>query len=231
MRLSQIVVQISIAYIGSHRHPYLKETSMITLHTADTPNGHKIAIALHELDMPYTLKPVDLGKGEQHRPEFLALSPNNKIPVIVDDDTGQVVFESCAILLHLADNAGRLLSQVPAKRSETLQWLFLQTGSVGPMLGQLWWFRHGTPTRNPQALERYTREAHRLYGVIDRRLAQHPYLVGAAYSIADIAMFAWLRAHEELGVEIAAYPHVRAWLDTIDARPAVRRGLDLLHTA
>ncbi|MDR2335743.1 MAG: glutathione S-transferase N-terminal domain-containing protein [Burkholderiaceae bacterium] len=206
---------------------------MIVFHTANTPNGHKVAIALQELGMPHEVVPVDLGKGEQHLPEFIALSPNNKIPVIVDrrdDGSGEeVVFESCAILIHLADKAGRLLSGDPVRRSETLQWLFLQTSSIGPMLGQLWWFRHGTSTRNEQALERYTREARRLYGVIERRLAAHPYIAGDAYSIADIAMFPWLRTTEELGLDVAEWPHVQAWLSKVGERPAVQRGLALLQ--
>ncbi|GAB2455064.1 glutathione S-transferase N-terminal domain-containing protein [Comamonas humi] len=205
---------------------------MIVFHTANTPNGHKVAIALQELGMPHEVVPVDLGRGEQHHPDFVALSPNHKIPVIVDrrdDGSTQVVFESCAILIHLADQAGRLLSRDPARRSETLQWLFLQTSSIGPMLGQLWWFRHGTSTRNEQALERYTNEAKRLYGVVEQRLATSPYIAGDAYSIADIAMFPWLRTGEELGLDIADWPHVQAWLHKIGERPAVQRGLALLQ--
>lgn len=214
---------------------------MIVFHTADTPNGHKVAIALQELGMPHEVVQVDLARGEQHRPEFVALSPNNKIPVIVDRREGsgapagserggdQVVFESCAILIHLADKAGRLLSRDAARRSETLQWLFFQTSSIGPMLGQLWWFRHGTRTRNAQALERYTQEAQRLYGVVDRRLAARPYIAGDAYSIADIALFPWLLTWEELGLDIKAWPHVDAWLRKVGERPAVRRGMALLH--
>ncbi|MBC8118714.1 MAG: glutathione S-transferase N-terminal domain-containing protein [Burkholderiaceae bacterium] len=198
---------------------------MITLYTAATPNGQKAAIMLHEADLPHTVRAIDLGKGEQHVPEFVALSPNHKIPVIVDSDTGQVIFESGAILIYLADKSGLFLAADPAKRSVALQWLFMQVGHVGPMLGQLWWFRHGTKEPNAQALERYTRETIRLYGVIERRLGEARFIAGEEYSIADIAMFPWLRTHEELGIEIDTYPHLKAWLEQIGSRPAVVQGL------
>ncbi|MCW3481558.1 glutathione S-transferase N-terminal domain-containing protein [Neisseriaceae bacterium JH1-16] len=196
---------------------------MLTLYTAHTPNGHKAAIALHELALPHTVRSVDLAAGEQHRAAFLALNPNNKIPVLVDDD--QTIFESGAILIHLADKTGRLLPAEPAARSVALQWLFLQVGSIGPMLGQLWWFRHGSPTPNPAALERYQRETLRLYGVIERRLETAAYLAGDDYSIADIASYPWLATHEELGIPIADYPRLRDWLALIGQRPAVQRGM------
>jgi GSH-dependent disulfide-bond oxidoreductase len=201
---------------------------MITLYTDDTPNGHKIAIALEELALDYRVRPVDLGAGEQHSPAFLAISPNNKIPVIVDEDEELSIFESGAILVHLADKAGRLLPSNGAQRSVVLQWLFMQVGSVGPMLGQLWWFRHGTSEANPQALERYEREARRIYGVLERRLGASPFVGGPAYSIADIAMFPWLRSHGELGLALDDYASVRRWLDEIESRPAVQRGLNLV---
>jgi GST-like protein len=215
-----------------HAHPILPfaqrqstAEEMITLYTADTPNGHKAAIALEELEIPYAVRLVALSAGEQHRPEFLGISPNNKIPVIVDEDEQRAIFESGAILIHLADKRRFLLPPHGAGRSTVLQWLFMQVGSIGPMLGQLWWFRHGTGEPNPPALERYAREAQRLFRVVDRRLAQSPYIGGPEYSIADIAMFPWLRTSEELGIEIGAYPHVQAWLEALAARPAVQAGL------
>jgi GST-like protein len=200
---------------------------MITLYTAGTPNGRKISIALQELELAADIRPIDLGKGEQNTPAFGKLNPNNKIPLIVDQDNGQVVFESGAILIYLAEKTGRLLSTEPAKRMPTLQWLFMQVGSVGPMLGQLWWFKHGTREHNRQALDRYGREVERIYGVFDRRLADVSYVAGDDYSIADIANFTWLRTHDELGIDIEAYPHVKAWLDRIGRRPAVQRGLHI----
>ncbi|RXZ42213.1 glutathione S-transferase family protein [Crenobacter cavernae] len=204
---------------------------MITLYTADTPNGHKVAIFLEEAGVPHRIVTVDLAAGEQHRPEFLAISPNNKIPAVVDDETGQSVFESGAILIELADKVGRFIPQDAAGRSVVLQWLFMQVGSVGPMLGQLWWFRHASGTPNPQALERYTKEVLRIYGVVERQLAAVPYIGGEDYTIADIAMFPWLRSHDKLGITIDDFPHLKAWLARVAARPGVQRGLRALHEA
>jgi GST-like protein len=195
---------------------------MLTLYTADTPNGRKITIALQELELPYELNLVDLNAGEQHQQAFTAMSPNHKIPLLVDD--GRPVFESGAILIHLADKAGRLLPREGAARSEVLQWLFMQVGSVGPMLGQLWWFRHAGKD-NEQAMQRYGREVRRLYGVYEQRLAAQAWLAGGAYSIADIATWPWLASHHELGLDMADYPHVARWLERIGARDAVKRGL------
>lgn len=196
---------------------------MLTLYTADTPNGHKATIALQELELPHTVHLVDLDAGEQHGAAFAAMSPNHKIPLLVDG--GHALFESGAILIHLADKAGRLLPAEGAARSEVLQWLFMQVGSVGPMLGQLWWFRHAGKD-NEQALQRYGREVRRLYGVYEQRLAAHAWLAGGAYSIADIATWPWLASHHELGIEMADYPHVADWLARIGARDAVRRGIE-----
>jgi GSH-dependent disulfide-bond oxidoreductase len=195
---------------------------MLTLYTADTPNGHKATIALQELELAHELKLVDLNAGEQHSDAFAAMSPNHKIPLLVDD--GRAIFESGAILVHLADTAGRLLPAGGAARSEVLQWLFMQVGSVGPMLGQLWWFRHAGKD-NEQALQRYGREVRRLYGVYDQRLAARDWLAADMYSIADIATWPWLASHHELGIDMAAYPHVAGWLARIGARDAVRRGV------
>lgn len=198
---------------------------MYTVYLADTPNGQKISIALEELGLRYQRIHMNLSAGAQFAPDFLTISPNNKIPVLTDHARKLSVFESGAILLHLAEQHGQLLAHDPAQRLEALQWLFLQVGSIGPMLGQLWWFRHASPAPNPQALSRYTREAERLFGVFERRLAQQPWLGGAQYGIADIASFPWMRTHGELGLDAAAWPHVQAWLQRIEERPAVRRGL------
>lgn len=198
---------------------------MLTLYTADTPNGQKITIALQELELAHEVRLLDLNAGRQHQPDFAAMSPNHKIPLLVDE--GQAIFESGAILIHLSDKAGRLLPREGAARSEVLQWLFLQVASVGPMLGQLWWFRHGACSAPPneQALERYGREVRRLYGVYEQRLASSAWLAGGSYSIADIATWPWLASHHELGLDMAAYPAVSAWLERIARRPATARGM------
>ena len=198
---------------------------MLTLYTADTPNGQKITIALEELGLPHQVHHVDLSAGEQHRPPFSEMSPNHKIPLLVDGATP--IFESGAILIHLADKAGKLLAPAGEARSVALQWLFLQVGSIGPMLGQLWFFRHGAGTGQPnqQALERYGRETLRLLGVFEERLRDKPYLAGDEYTIADIASFPWIRSHHELGVTLSDFPAVADWAERIAARPAVQRGL------
>lgn len=196
---------------------------MITFHTAPTPNGHKVAIALHELGLAHEVRRVDLAAGEQHQRPFTEMSPNHKIPLLVDD--GRPLFESGAILFHLAGKAGRLLPGDDEGRSTVLQWLFFQAAHVGPMLGQLWHFRHAGGTPNEGALQRYGSEARRLYGVVERQLARHGWLAGGDYSIADIAAWPWLREHGTLGIPIADYPATAAWLERIGARPAVRAAL------
>lgn len=186
---------------------------MIEVYSWPTPNGHKVHIMLEECGLGYRVRPVDIGAGEQFDPAFLALSPNNKIPAIVDPDgpDGRPIslFESGAILLYLAGKTGRLLPADVAGKYEVLQWLMFQTASVGPMLGQAHHFRIYAPQKIDYAIERYTQEAQRLYGVIDRRLAHSTYLGGAAYSIADIAVFPWLRSWKNQGVELADYPHLK----------------------
>lgn len=196
---------------------------MITFYTAPTPNGHKIAIALRELGIAHEIRNVDLEAGEQHRAPFADLSPNHKIPLLVDG--GRAIFESGAILIHLAEKTGRLLPADAAGRSAVLQWLFFQAAHIGPMLGQLWYFRHADGAPNEQALQRYGREARRLYGVVEMQLARHGWLAGDAYSIADIAAWPWLREHGTLGIPSADYPATAAWLARIGARPAVREAL------
>ena len=205
---------------------------MIDVYTWATPNGHKVHIMLEECALPYRVIPVDIGEGAQFEQHFLQISPNNKIPAIVDPDgpDGQPIslFESGAILLYLAGKTGRLLPADVRGKYEVLQWLMFQMGSVGPMLGQAHHFRLYAPEKLPYAIERYTREAQRLYGVINRRLAASTYLGGKEYSIADIAVFPWLRSWKNQGVELSDYPHLKGWFDEISRRPAVLRGLEVL---
>jgi GSH-dependent disulfide-bond oxidoreductase len=204
---------------------------MIDLYTAATPNGFKISIALEELALPYEVRVVDLRGGGQFAPDFLRISPNNKIPAIVDHQgpggRDIAVFESGAILLYLAEKTGRLLPKDGAKRYETLQWLFFQVGGTGPMIGQLHHFANYAPEKLPYAIDRYQKETKRLYGVLDRRLSQSPYLGGDEYTVADIANLPWLLSYERLGIDLAAIPHLSRWLSALRARPAVERGLSI----
>ncbi|HXV24310.1 MAG TPA: glutathione S-transferase N-terminal domain-containing protein [Alphaproteobacteria bacterium] len=204
---------------------------MIELYAWPTPNGFKISIMLEEIGLPYLIRPIDIGKGDQFEPEFLRISPNNKIPAIVDPDGpgGQSisVFESGAILIYLAEKSGKLLPREGAPRYTVIEWLMFQMGGIGPMLGQAHHFRLYTPEPIQYAIDRYTNESNRLYGVLDRRLSEREYLAGD-YSIADIATMPWLRNPDRQGVDIADYPNVGRWRDRILERPAVQRGLKLL---
>ena len=201
---------------------------MIELYTWTTPNGRKASIMLEELGLPYTVHPVDISKGEQFRPDFVALNPNSKIPVILDRDgpggTPFRVFESGAILIYLADKTGKLLAREPRARSEALQWLMFQMGGVGPMFGQAHHFLRAAPEPVPYGIERYTKETRRLYGVLDHRLKEAAYLAGD-YSIADIATFPWVARHEWHKVDLKEFPNVARWYEEIGARPAVARGM------
>ncbi|MCM2312841.1 MAG: glutathione S-transferase N-terminal domain-containing protein [Steroidobacteraceae bacterium] len=200
---------------------------MIDLYTAATPNGHKISIALEELGLPYTVRPVDLGQGEQRRPEFLALSPNGRIPAIVDREEGDfAVFESGAILIYLAEKTGRLLPADPKGRSLVIQWLMFQMGGIGPMMGQANVFFRYFPEKIQPAIDRYQGEVRRLFGVLDTRLADHEYLAGD-YSIADIANWAWVRTHKWSGVALDGLPHLERWMQQLYARPACLRGIEV----
>jgi GST-like protein len=206
---------------------------MIELHTWPTPNGHKVHIMLEETGLPYEVHPVDIGAGAQFDPAFLAISPNNKIPAIVDRDGpgGKRIslFESGAILLYLAEKTGKLLSTDPGARWAAIEWLMFQMGSVGPMFGQYAHFANYAPEKIPYAVERYTNEVGRLYRVLDRRLGSVPWLAGDAYSIGDIAVFPWVRSNSRKGEKLGAdLPHVRRWYDAIEARAAVQRGLAVL---
>ena len=205
---------------------------MINVYSWATPNGHKLHIMLEECGLAYRVIPVNIGTGEQFAPSFLAISPNNKIPAIVDPDGpgGQPinVFESGAILLYLAAKTGRFLPDDLRARYEVLQWLMFQMGGLGPMLGQAHHFRIYAPEKLPYAVERYTNEAKRLYGVLDRRLAKSRYIGCGEYSIADIAIFPWLRSWKNQGIDWVDYPQLKGWFDEVAARPAVLRGVEVL---
>ena len=204
---------------------------MIDFYSWDTPNGQKIRIMLEECDLEYRVHPIDLTLGEQFSPKFLAISPNAKIPAIVDPEGpgGEPIsiFESGAILLYLAEKTGRLMPTDERGRWQVLEWLMFQMGGIGPMLGQLGHFLYFTTEPAPYAVERFSNEAQRLATVVDRRLEGREYLVGE-YSIADVASFPWLARHERLGIDLDELPNLSRWLDAIAARPTVERGLALL---
>ena len=205
---------------------------MIDVWTWPTPNGHKVHIALEELGLEYQVIPVNIGAGEQFKPEFLAITPNHRIPAIVDHEGvgGRTVtlFESGAILIYLAEKTGRLIPADPLARLSCLQWLMFQMGGVGPMFGQYNHFAAYAPEKLPYAIERYTNEVRRLHRVLDKRLSESAYLAGDEYSIADIATFPWVRSPERRGIELGDYPAVKRWHDAIAARPAVQRGVEVL---
>jgi GST-like protein len=205
---------------------------MIDLYSWATPNGHKIHIMLEETGLPYRVHPVDIGAGDQFKPEFLKISPNNKMPAMIDSDgpDGKPIsmFESGAMLLYLASKTGQFLPADLRERWSTLQWLMFQMGGVGPMLGQAHHFLGYAPEKIPYAMQRYSKEANRLYGVMDRRLAQSKFIACGAYTIADMAIMPWLRYPDRQGVNMDDYPHLKQWFDGIAARPAVQRGLAVL---
>lgn len=209
---------------------------MIDVYSWATPNGHKVHIMLEEcglqLGRDWRVHPVNIGAGDQFTPEFLQISPNNKIPAIIDSDgpDGQPIslFESGAILLYLAAKTGQFLPKTDRQKFEMLQWLMFQMGGVGPMLGQAHHFRIYAPEKIDYAITRYTNEAKRLYGVMDKQLATHRYIAGDEYSIVDIAIFPWLRSWQNQGIDWADYPRLKSWFDTIAERPAVQRGVQVL---
>lgn len=203
---------------------------MIDLYSWATPNGHKVHIMLEECGLPYRAHPVDINRGAQHEPAFRAISPNGRIPAIVDQGGpgGPLpIFESGAILIYLAEKTSRFLPAAGPGRTAALQWLMFQMSGIGPMFGQLYHFRADAPEQVPYAVERYTREARRLYGVLDRRLGEAPYLAGEAYGIADMATWPWTHGIERQGHDPADYPNVVRWFATIRERPAVQRGVRL----
>jgi GSH-dependent disulfide-bond oxidoreductase len=205
---------------------------MIDVYSTATPNGHKVHIMLEECGLPYRIHHIDIGKGDQFKPDFLAISPNNKIPAIVDaegpDGKPMSLFESGAILVYLASKAGKFLGQTDREKFTTLQWVMFQMGNVGPMLGQAHHFRIYAPEKIEYAFNRYTNEARRLYGVIDKQLSKNPYLAGNTYTIADIATFPWLRSWKNQGIDWEDYPNAKRWFDEISERPAVKRGVETL---
>jgi len=205
---------------------------MIDVYTWPTPNGHKVHIILEEAGLAYRVHAIDIYSGDQFKPEFLKISPNNKIPAIVDSEgpDGKPIsmFESGAILVYLAAKSGMLLPRDLRDKWSTLQWLMFQMGSVGPMLGQAHHFNSYAPEKIEYAVRRYVNEANRLYGVLDRRLGNSEYVACAEYTIADIAIMPWLRSHERQGVDMDQYPNVKRWFDLLNARPAVQRALAVL---
>ncbi len=206
---------------------------MITLHAWPTPNAHKISIMLEECGLAYEVVPVDITAGDQFAPDFLKLSPNNRMPAIVDSDGpdgGRVsVFESGAILIYLAEKTGRFLPASGTARVRTLEWLMFQMANLGPVAGNAQHFRDAAPERVPYAIDRFTDEAGRLYGVMDRRLGEVPYLAGDDYSIADMACWPWVRLHRWHGQPWEPFPNVKRWFDAISARDAVQAGMKLLQ--
>ena len=207
---------------------------MIDLYTSPTPNGHKVSIALEEMGLDYEIVKVNIGKGDQFNPDFLAFSPNNRMPAIIDHDgadengsSGQrvTIFESGAILLYLAEKTGMLMPQEMQAKKAVYEWLMWQMGGFGPMLGQAHHFNHYAPEKIDYSMNRYSNEANRLYGVLDRQLAKYEFVAGDSYSIADIAILPWTRTYQRQRVDIDEYPHVKAWRETLGARPAVIAGM------
>jgi len=205
---------------------------MIDVYSWATPNGHKVHIMLEECGLPYAAHAVDISAGEQFSPDFLAISPNNRIPAITDPDgpDGEPIslFESGAILLYLAGKTGRFLPRSTRGKYQALQWLMFQMASVGPMLGQTHHFRAYAPEKVEYAINRFSNEARRLYGVMDKQLATNDYIAGREYTIADMAVWPWLRSYEKQGIDIGEFPNVKAWFEAIGNRPAVQRGITVL---
>ena len=205
---------------------------MIDAYYWPTPNGWKVSIALEEMELPYRVVPVNIGRGDQFAPEFLAISPNGRMPAIVDHepaDEGEPisVFETGAILLYLAEKCGRFLPRDLRGRTEVVEWLMWQMGGLGPMLGQHGHFKIYAPERIPYAIERYRDEVERLYGVLDRRLAERAHVGGDDYSIADMACWPWVITYKSQGIDLGGFPHVRRWYDALKERAGLRRGYDV----
>jgi GSH-dependent disulfide-bond oxidoreductase len=204
---------------------------MITLYTWATPNGKKIQIMLEETGLAYEAIPINISAGDQFKPEFLKISPNNKIPAIVDSEgpggKPYSLFESGAILVYLAGKTGQFLGKTDREKYDVLQWLMMQMGGIGPMLGQAHHFRIYAPEKVPYAITRYSKEAERLYGVLNTRLAASKFLGSNSYSIADIATWPWIASHANQGIDLKDFPHVQRWFDLIAVRPAVQRGIKL----
>jgi GST-like protein len=217
-----------LEYYSKNESRTNKGLAMIDLYYFPSPNGLKIAIMLEECGLPYQVVPVDIGGGEQFRPEYLALNPNNKIPTIVDQETGTSVFETGAILIYLAEKSGQLLAKDSERRIQVLSWLFWQAGGLSPMAGQAQHFRAFATEEVPYGIKRYTDEVNRLYGVMERRLGEAEYL-GGDYSIADIACWPWIVTHERQGQDLDDFRNVKRWFGAIRERPAVVRAYALGH--
>lgn len=196
----------------------------IDLYTFTTPNGRKASIMLEEVELPYTVHTVDITKGEQFAPEYVAINPNSKIPAIVDRDAEIAVFESGALLIYLAEKTGKLLPTETQQRSQVLSWLMFQMANVGPMFGQLSHFKKFAPEQIPYAIDRYQKETLRLYGVLDKQLVQREFICDN-YSIADVATYPWVASYEFLGLTLDEHPHLKRWVETVQQRPAVQRGM------
>lgn len=198
----------------------------IDLYTFTTPNGRKPLIMLEEIGFPYTIQIVDITKGDQFKPEYIAINPNSKIPAMTDLETGLTIFESAAILIYLAEKAGKLLPTAQKERFQVLEWLMLQIGSISPMFGQLLHFKEFAPEKIPYAIERYERETLRLYGVLNLQLTQHEFIAGD-YSIADIATFPWIASYDRFGLSLDNHPHLKRWFEIVQQRPAVAKGMTM----
>jgi GSH-dependent disulfide-bond oxidoreductase len=209
-----------------------RETAVIDLYTWPTPNGHKVHIMLEETGLPYEVIPINIREGDQFKPDFLKVSPNNKMPAMVDRDGPKgrpfALAESGAMLIYLGEKTGQFYPQDPETRFICLQWLMTQMGHVGPMLGQVHHFRNYAVEKIPYAIDRYVNEATRLYRMLDKRLGEAPYLAGDAYTIADMATFPWIRPYKNQGQDLDAHPNLKRWFLEIKERPAVRRGLEVL---
>jgi GSH-dependent disulfide-bond oxidoreductase len=201
--------------------------STIDLYTFTTPNGRKPLIMLEEIGLPYTTHAIDISKGDQFKPEYVAINPNSKIPAIIDRETDLTIFESGAILIYLAEKSGKLLPTVQKDRFQVLQWLMLQMGSIGPMFGQLGHFKHAAPEKIPYAIERYEKETLRLYSVLDGQLTNHPFIAGDDYSIADIATYPWVANYERLGLTLDKHPHLKRWVELLQQRPAIQKAMTM----
>jgi GST-like protein len=203
---------------------------MIDLYTWTTPNGRKASIMLEECALPYAVHPVNIGKDDQFKPEFIAINPNSKIPAIIDREGPEgkpyALFESGAILLYLAEKTGKLLPKATAQRYQAVQWLMFQMGGVGPIFGQVHHFLRAAKEQVPYAIERYTKETQRLYGVLNAQLGKSEYLAGD-YSVADIATYPWVARYEWHRTDLSAFPHVKRWFDAIGKRPAVAKGMQV----
>ncbi|ATR84461.1 thiol:disulfide oxidoreductase [Pseudomonas sp. HLS-6] len=207
---------------------------MIDLYYWTTPNGHKITLFLEETGLPYRIHPINIGKGEQFAADFLKIAPNNRIPAIVDHDPADhqaplSLFESGAILLYLAEKTGHFLPKDLRGRQETLQWLFWQMGGLGPMAGQNHHFNRFAPEKIPYAIKRYVDETARLYGVLNKRLADRPFVAGTEYSIADMAIYPWIVSHQWQSQNLDDFPALKAWFERIKARPATQRAYALVE--